>query len=76
MLIRIREWRLKRSKKAALERIRKHAAALGHDLSMLSDEDLEKGINKAAIAMSQAGIAADEAAKAFRLLAAAFKKLP
>ena len=76
MFIKIREWRTQRAKKTVLNRIRKHAAALGHDLSMLSDDDLEKGINKAAIAMYQAGIAADEAAKAFRLLAAAFKKLP
>lgn len=76
MLIKIKEWRMERSKKAALKRIRKHAAALGRDLSIFSDDELEKGINKAAIVMTQAGIAADEAAKAFRLLAAAFRKLP
>lgn len=69
MLIRIREWRLKHSKKVALQRIRKHSAVLGHDLSQLSDEALEKGIGRAAVVFSQAGVSADEAAKAFRLVA-------
>lgn len=75
MLIKIREWILQWRKRTAINRFRKHSAALGYDLSHLSDDDLEKGVNKAATTLSQSGMTFAEAAKVFRHLGQAAQKM-
>lgn len=75
MLTQIREWILQRRRRAAISRFRKNSAALGYDLSHLSDEELEQGINKTAATVSQLGMTIAEAGKVFRRLGLAAQKM-
>jgi hypothetical protein len=75
MLIQIKEWILQQRKRAAISRFRKHSAALGYDLSHLSDDELEQGVNKAATTISQFGITIAGAGKVFRRLGLAAQKM-
>ena len=76
MIQRFNKWREARARKLAINRIRMLAYGLGQDLSKLSDEDIEEGVNQAALAFSKCGwVSLETAEKAFRLIGSAFKDI-
>jgi hypothetical protein len=75
VVIKIKDWIKSTTKKHFIKSIRRQSTLMGHDLSYLTDEQLEAEIAKAGIAFSNAGIEAAEATKVFRKLTAAIQSI-
>ena len=75
MAINIHEHLTSRPAKWIINRIRKQALSMGHDLSGLTDEQLAACVAKSGSAIAKNGLSAAEAKEAFRLLASAIKNI-
>ena len=64
------------SKERIVQSLREHMAALGHDVSDLTDEEIEAGVMEFARIASGTGLSVCEAIQALAAFTAAIRDLP